>query len=197
MQSSPMTELEQVIARQMIQEVIVRYARAVDRLDAALLRSTFWEDGRYHKVMNDASIHQSVDQVIAFIGSLFLSTQHVLTNISIEFTARNRARAESYVTAHHKINPTSDALNAVIGPARLAEIGPSERGYEMTMGARYLDTFEYRRDEWRIMTRQLLFEWTQTGAASDLGAGEGMSANLHLTEWPARDRSDPFYAGRS
>lgn len=191
-------ELSRLLARQQILDVIDRYARAIDRLDAELLKSVFWEDGKYVGVLTDDPVHRTADAVMTFMRHRFLVTQHCVSNVRIEFINDTRARTETYVHALHLVNPVADVLEGVFGAARLREMeqsheGGSARGYEIVVGGRYLDTVERRSAEWRICTRQLLMDWTRTGFASGLNRDEGLIGESRITGWPTRDRTDPSY----
>lgn len=94
--------IEEVRDRQEITELLFRYATAIDTKDYALLRTVFTEDAlvRY-RVPGGRDLRGP--ELIGWLESamqVFMATQHVLTNPSIEIRG-DRARSRTYLTATH------------------------------------------------------------------------------------------------
>jgi ketosteroid isomerase-like protein len=153
--------------RQAISEVLIRYCRAVDRLDVELLASVYHPDAidDHGGWVGDALTF--VSRAKRFMTKHFEATQHRLSNVTIELDG-DIAHVESYVLATHVL-----ADNGI-------EVG----------GARYVDRFERREGEWRIAYRTVVMDWYVTG---DRGAP---SAHLAAFTAGRRDRSDPAYERR-
>ncbi len=122
-----------------IRGCIYRCARALDRLDRELLSAQFWPDGH----IEYGSIYRGpvpgfVEVAMQFQGSM-RDTQHLVGNPLIEIDGAN-ACAESYVHAHHVIEEPEGLI-------------------ELVVGGRYLDRFERRGDEWRIVYRTEVLDW--------------------------------------
>lgn len=150
--------------RQAITEVLIRYCRAVDRLDVELLTSVYHLDAidDHGGWVGDAPTF--VAQAKRFMTKHFEASQHRLSNISIELDG-DIAYVESYVLATHVL-----ADNGI-------EVG----------GARYVDRFERRQSDWRISHRTVVMDYYVTG---DRGAP---SAHLAAFTAGRRDRTDPAY----
>jgi hypothetical protein len=164
--------LDELKSRAEITEVLLRYVRAIDRCDEALLRTCFHPDSRHR--------HGSFDGLSAdFCGFAMtlcqqvVSTHHQLGPPAIEL-AGEVAFVETYFTSHH----------------RFGEIPPpGGRPHEdRFMGGRYVDRFERRDGAWKIAERRGVNEWLRYEVASDRGFWDGPA-----DQRGRRDRSDPVY----
>ncbi len=155
-----------------ISEVILRYCRAVDRGDEAMLRTCFHADATH----DHGGFHGRSSDFCTFametIGQVAL-THHQLGPISIEL-AGDVAFTETYFTAYHR-------FGAIPPPGGQ----PHE---DRIMGGRYVDRFERRDGAWRIAHRQGVNEWRRYEAPCDRGFFE-----LPADQRGRRDRSDPVY----
>ena len=78
-------DVVELIARQKCYDVLTRYCRALDRADAELMRSVYWEDGiDEHGVFKGNAIEFS-DYIIAEIQNWFAVTMHSISNVHMEF----------------------------------------------------------------------------------------------------------------
>jgi len=164
--------LEELLAKQAITEVIFRYARAIDRMDEALLRSVFHPGSRhshfYEGPSSDPGIPSSREAPGDFVAfalgllSAFVRTHHQLGNTLIQLEAGNAATAETYFTAHHRMRALGDPLAA-------------DNAYDTEMdyfvGGRYLDRFENRDGHWKIVQRTGMTDWMRLEPASSQGFG--------------------------
>jgi ketosteroid isomerase-like protein len=144
-----MTQLDQLLAKDEIREVLARLARGTDRRDAALIRSCYHPDA----VDDHGAFRGGPDEFAEWVPktlAIFESTMHVLGNVSIELDG-DAARVESYCTAHHVFSSQAP------GGAR-----------DMVLGLRYLDRFE-RRDggPWLIARRLCAYEYSLSLPAGD------------------------------
>ncbi len=164
-----MDAIQELLAKQAISEVIVRYARAIDRLDEAMLRSVFHADSQHNHFYSGPSSDPSrpaegedpgdfVRYALQVLSS-HLRTHHQLGNTLITLENDRRATAESYFTAYHRMRAHGDPLAA-----------PNAYATEMDffVGGRYLDVFECRDGLWGIVERVGMTDWTRI---------EGPSAN--------------------
>ena len=134
-------ELEELVGRHEIEQVILRLARATDRRDPEAIRACYHADGfDDHGAFqgSPAEFAEWVPKVLA----MFASTQHFLSPPRIEREG-DVASVETYCTAHH-VTPASDP--------------GGER--DSVMGLRYLDRFERRGGVWRIARRTCVWDYT-------------------------------------
>ena len=184
--------LERLVAQQDIKELCCRYARGADRLDVGVFTSVFWEDGGYAQGEPMATI---ADETIdGFMAKHFSCTQHLNSNILIDFVDEDHATTEVYFQAFHltKADLKSAELLLLVGARRFAELSHVDGAvYEVVVGGRYLDRVERRGGVWKIKTRRLIFDYCTVRPSSALLAGEGMTA--YGAAKMARDQSDPSY----
>ncbi|MBL6689533.1 MAG: nuclear transport factor 2 family protein [Pseudomonadales bacterium] len=137
--------LEELADRLAIQEVIHTYARGVDRADADILKSTCWEDSEVDYGGYKGPAHPFLDMLPDGLRK-FVNTQHQVSNILVFLDGdSNKAKAETYLTAHHR--------------------RPDDT--EMTYIGRYLDDLEKRNGVWKISFRKIVMTWHQDAACSD------------------------------
>lgn len=140
-----MDALTGLLDKQAITEVLARYCRGVDRADRATFEACYWPDATDDHIKYVGGLKGLADFVFAAIGKT--RTQHQMHNALIEPRGETRAFVESYCHAYHETE------------------GPFG-GQEMEFGARYLDMFEKRGGEWRILHRKVLMDWYRTSAAT-------------------------------
>lgn len=159
----------ELAAKQAITEVLLRYFRGVDRLDLDLVRSCFHDDA----VDEHGSFTGSVDELVAWVRPLLETydrTFHFAGNILVELDG-DRARAETYGIAVHRA------------------AGGAEH-HNLTTGFRFVDDFDRRAGEWRIVHRVAITEWSRVDREGDWWAVPD-----HL-EQGRRDRTDALYRSR-
>ena len=125
------------VDRAAITDQMLRYARATDWLETAKHREVFAADCVF------ASPHSGdvlgVDAVVDWMDralAQFEATQHLISNIWIEFTGPDTARAVSYVRAWHRYRDPDRA--------------------DMVLWGEYHDRWGRFGDRWRIVERRVL-----------------------------------------
>jgi len=151
-----------------VPQLLYRYARALDRLDTRLLDDVFAPDA----VIEMGSIFTGnrdgfATLVGAFMGSM-TATRHEIGNVLVEADGE-RAAAEAYVTAWHRIDAD--------GATR-----------ELVVRARYLSRAERRDGRWWLVWHSEVIDW---GALTPADAG-WFEANAELHKG-CRDADDPSY----
>ncbi|MFT5350774.1 MAG: hypothetical protein ACI909_004240 [Planctomycetota bacterium] len=131
---------QSLLHKQAIHEVLLRFARGIDRCDLQLLKTVFWEDCVVDYGKLGGAAWEFFTTVLSTRSETDV-THHQITNVLIELN-RNKAQVESYVTAHHFVKEEGKDM-------------------DMTAGGRYLDTFEQRNTEWRIVKRLFIMDWNQ------------------------------------
>lgn len=149
------TILQQMVDRQAIRDCVIRLARGEDRRSADLIRSCWWPEARF-----DYGVHNGdFDTYLAWVvpgADAIRDTQHLLGQTYVEL-ADTSAKAETHVLSCHRVG--------------MGE-GPREGERDISIGGRYLDSFEKRGQEWRIADRIMLYDWEQDwGAAADWSKG--------------------------
>ncbi len=136
--------LEELEARTRIEDALKQFARAVDRQDWAQARKLYhpggYDDHGFFKGPGDAFIDR-----IAEMHKVQEHSMHFNTNVLIEFVARDRAVVETYVLVLQRFGPAAP------------NVPPGTAGLRNIASARYIDRFECRGGEWRVVHRTLVF----------------------------------------
>ncbi len=152
-----------------IRQVLERYCRGIDRLDAALIDSVYWPEAT-----DDHGVYKGPGKdfaafIIPMLRDGFDATMHMLgqSNIRVEGAS---AAADTYFQAYHR---------------RAADGGIA---IDIAAG-RYADLFEKRGGEWRIHDRVVVMDWTDTRTGL-----EGAAFGLDIFTVGRRGMDDPSYA---
>jgi len=132
--------LQELLDKQAIHELLLRYCRGVDRRDEELLRSVYHPDAIHEHGEHAMNAREFAGVVVDSIGR-FAATSHFLTNVLAEVHG-DLAHAESYVLACHR----------------------KEQGGErsdLTLALRYVDRLERREGVWGIVHRVALHDWSR------------------------------------
>jgi hypothetical protein len=137
--------VEALVHRMAIYDVVARYCRGIDRMDAELVRSCYHPDA----TDEHGSFHGTVDEYLAWVFRLlgtYDSTQHLIANHLVDFAGNTPASgvavSETYGVSVHQTAGGSLAKNLVVG-------------------FRFVDRFEYRDGRWLIAARAATTEWTR------------------------------------
>jgi hypothetical protein len=173
-------ELEILLSKQAITEVVYRYARAIDRCDEALLRACFHPDSTHEHGEFAGSSADFCGWALDLLSRL-TATQHHIGNVLIEVEG-DGARSESYWIAYHRIPAQAGGGGLVAG-----------RGEEtdLFIGGRYLDRFERRGGVWKIARRVGVHDWQRYEPASD-----GGFYDLPARQRGARGANDRVYEAK-
>ncbi len=140
-------DLDLLMAERAITRVIMGYSRAVDRYDFDALRECYWPEGTDDHGSFRGLAGDFVEWNKGALGR-FDMTNHFLGNVLVDVDLEaGRARAETYAVAYHRYTDAEGQLT------------------DMTAGLRYVDVFERRGDEWRILERVIAYSWRRTDPA--------------------------------
>lgn len=158
--------LEELEARTAIEDCLKRFARAVDRQDWKAAREAY-HDGAFD---DHGFFKGPPDAFLAHIEKLHAVQDHSMhfnTNVLIEFESRERAFVETYVLVLQRF---------------------ADR--RVTASARYLDKFEKRHGQWRVVHRTLVFgDLVPEPLAEPVRFPEGFAEQKHSMQ-------DPLYTLR-
>lgn len=131
---------QQLADREAIRECVLRYSRGVDRLDAEQMKSAYWPEATDDHGRFVGNGHEFADRVVG-THDRWAASMHCNYNHSVEFDDATHARGEIYNVTY---------LLAKDG-------GP----WSVWLG-RYLDRYECRDGDWRIIHRTCVHEGTTT-----------------------------------
>jgi hypothetical protein len=129
--------LREMIDRQAIWQVMVRFARGLDRLDTALALTCYWEDA----IEDHGRFVGTAEGFLAWwsqqVAPMFLSTHHAIMNQFCEIDGDD-AHAETYYIF----------------------TGTYPKAPHFMSTGRYIDHFQRRGGEWRFANRVTIVEGT-------------------------------------
>jgi hypothetical protein len=135
-----------LMAKQEIQELACKYSRGLDRLDADLLRSVFFEDAFCEYGFYDGPAAGFIDFAMGALRE-HTANHHMIGNMLIEVEG-DEAFGEVYFNAYHKV--------------------AAESGFEdIIIAGRYLDRYERRDGVWKIAYRSERNDWSRTQPCND------------------------------
>jgi ketosteroid isomerase-like protein len=157
--------LEELSSLAEIRHLQELYCRGIDRADADVLRSVYWEDAiDYHGVFS-GDREEYIEWVIPVVRERFASLQHVLGQTCTELDG-DVAHSETYFVQHSLRHD----------------------GVTYASPGRYIDRLERRDGEWRIAERLTLMSFFYPQMASDAGKAEEAGFPTG-----SQDRTDPSY----
>jgi hypothetical protein len=162
---------EEVADRLAIMDLLNRYARGIDRCDLAVLREVWWPDAVADYGTGEVNALVWSEGVIPALGAM-RRTQHFLGNMLIDIDGA-QATAETYCRAWHEVDSPD---------------GPQE----MDVGGRYLDRLERRGDDWRLLHRRYVLDWSRNGPSTAQWDGPLYGT---LKRHGQRMPHDPLYTG--
>ena len=152
-------DLELIVQKLEITDVLYRYATALDTRDWGLLGEVFAPDAVYTIGVHGEFVGPSAigAKIASLIGG-YESTQHLITNPVIDIDG-DRARASCYLHAQHYL--------------------PDQRtgGNTYEMGGTYRDELVRTPDGWRIARRVLDVAWRDGNAAISAEAQKRVGAS--------------------
>lgn len=161
-------QLQDLLDKQEIYEVIARYARGVDRFDREMILSCYHPDAFDDHGAYQGTAEGHIDWSFEFLTPLKLSF-HRVGNLLIDLQG-DTAHSECYVSPY------------------LAGDGKDRKGEHQYFILRFIDRFE-RRDggPWLIAQRVLSFDWNRIDPVND----ERQLSGEYIVG--RRDKKDPAY----
>lgn len=164
-----MPDLEELLAKQAITEVLHSYCRGVDRLDERLVRDIYHEDAFDDHGYWSGRGHDFAPFVVNRLREENAWTTHSITNALIEIRG-DLAVCESQVMVHLGRRTKDPVLVDV-------------------MGARYVDRFSRRDGVWKIDERTVVLDWHKVENWGD----QAPPIPLDQFTTGQRDTSDAIY----
>lgn len=160
------SKLDELYDKHCIQENLMIYARAADRQDVELMRTTRWPDSTENHGEFDGPGQDWCDYCVGWKDAI-CNANHHMSNVLIEVEG-TRAKCESMfiVVVQYKAGNT------------------------MFLGGRYRDLCEKRGEEWKILRRDVIWDWLDDHVLSnrwDLHNAPDMS------NWGGFYPDDPIY----
>jgi hypothetical protein len=136
--------ITELLIKQEISDVMMRYCRGVNRLDIELVRSCFHPDAIEDHGAAAVNAMTYVDNLGPALERGFATTFHFVGNQLVEVDG-NRASHEAYFIGWHRLHP-----------------GPGGEEKDVLFGGRYLAVFESREGgPWLIADRTVVHDWSR------------------------------------
>jgi hypothetical protein len=132
-------QVQSLIDREAIRDVLMRYCYGADRCDESMLKSVYWPEATDDHGVFSGKASDFIPFVLK-MASQMDQMQHLVGNILIRNEAAT-AKCESYFIGYHR--PKDE----------------EGKPFDMIAAGRYLDALEKRGDEWRIIRRRVVFDW--------------------------------------
>ncbi|MDP3139294.1 MAG: nuclear transport factor 2 family protein [Burkholderiaceae bacterium] len=146
---------ERIRDRLIIQDIMFKWCRAVDRLDLDSVAACFHEDA----VDNHGAYKGGIAGLTAWIRERHKTipfSMHQLSNMLIEFAAPDRALVETTVCSIQRYTAEGKKAMAQLSGGASGKEG---MGADMTGSSRYIDRFECRKGQWKIARRTVVIGW--------------------------------------
>lgn len=170
--------LQEVQDREAIRDCLHRYCRGIDRVDEELLRGVYWPDGVDEHGSFSGNAYDFIDWVMPILEKN-VQTSHTISNILFDFDGEFAA-TESYFEAYERFRNRAGVHK------------------DLRVGGRYLDRFERRGGEWRILSRVVVIDWFRSPReAADLDKGiRGKGPEKTMGGHAPEDESYSFFERR-
>lgn len=167
---SPAGQIDTLLSRAGIEEVLYDYARGNDHGDEALIRSCFWPESQHKHGRFEGASSDFVGFAMK-VGNTLKYSKHHISNVSIRIVG-DRAFSECYYHAHHR-RPDK------------AGTGEEDQWFE----GRYIDLWERRGGTWKIIFRR-----GTTDFNSPVTPAEAPYTAIPAGNRAERSKDDPYYA---
>ncbi len=138
--------IDELLAKQEITDLVGRYMRGLDRLDKETLRSTFHDDASTDYGFFQGSADEFVEMACNALQD-HLANHHMIGQVLID-VEQDIAFGEVYFQAFHRI--------VVKGEER-----------DLFISGRYIDRYEKRDGVWKIAFRSEVNDWSRNDPATD------------------------------
>lgn len=141
-------EPEQLADREAIRDVVNRYCHGIDRLDGEWMKSAYWPE--------------AIDDHGVFIGNAWEFVDRVIASHA-------RWRATLHCVFNHQIELDVDGVHARGEAYNVTYLFHADESRIDTWFGRYLDRYEQRDGEWRIIHRVCVHEGSRTDSIEAMG----------------------------
>lgn len=189
------SQLQQLLDERGIEKVLKLYCRAIDRLDLELLKSIYHPDATDDHGIFSGNAHEFAEFIISTLGNIILDGMHTVTHCTIDIEG-DFATSEAYYSAYQRCRGGEDFVKEFFGERYADEQRQKDTidgNHDFFNAGRYIDLFERRDGQWKILRRKITSEWNVVRPSTRITDQGGISAfNLP----GRRDRTDPVYLNK-
>jgi hypothetical protein len=162
--------IDTVADRLAIEQCLYRNALGCDTLDLEMWKSSYWPEAFENHLWYKGNAHAYVDANAIQLRKGMDTSWHKLSNVLVAVDGKH-ARVNSYYLAYCRIRAADGTPQDLIG------------------GGRYIDHFESRDGEWRIISRTVKSDWTRQDPSTYIWGTEVMHG--YVPQMGMRDADDP------
>jgi hypothetical protein len=137
-------ELEQLLIKQTLHELVARFSRAADRLDAPAMQALFHPDAHIDSGVLQGPPEYFAVEFVRWVGQNARLIFHAVSSELFEIDG-TKASGESYMMAISRINATPQSSDADL---------------DVLTAGRYLDRFEQRDGRWKFTERRFVLDYS-------------------------------------
>ena len=172
--------LQRLIDREEIRDLVLRYARGVDRWDWDAVRALYHGDAIDDHMEYKGGVDGFIEYATELCG-LTANNMHFLGNCLIEFADTDVAIVETYFVSEFSRKPVAQNANGEVD---------TRQPQQGSVFGRYVDRIERRGGPWLIAHRIVVRE------LSRIHEGDISPLNQEWTQ-PVRDPDDPIFRLRA
>ncbi|WP_207841644.1 nuclear transport factor 2 family protein [Williamsia soli] len=148
-----LAEVRELLELRAIQEVMLRYGRAVDRADADLMATIFWPEGVDNHGMYDGDAAGFFERALNARDDAGRARHHLIGAPRILSREGDQAKVETYFI-----------FVGVYGAGPNDNLGTVEHDTIGFNSGRYRDLFEKRDGSWRVLKRLTVYDYALASA---------------------------------
>ena len=160
-------QLQELWDKQALHDNLMRYCRALDRMDRDGIVATYWPDSWDDHAVYIGPGQQWADEALRWKDKSWQVNHHV-SNVYSEIDGTRAKRESMFIVV----------------------CDFKESGMSMLEGGRYRDLCEKRDGEWRILNRVCIWDWSQEIPTKPAW---GQIGQPRVTNWGDKWPDDPIY----
>lgn len=149
--------VDDLLAEQAVRKAVTCYSRGADRCDVDLLKSAFHSDAEVRYGSYDGHYAEFCENVVSGHSAMNYTTHTILNEYYDIDASTNEGVGEIYVLAFLSMSQAGDVM--AVENYKASE---SDGGFEYIVAGRYVDRYECREGDWRIVMRQYIIDWSRT-----------------------------------
>lgn len=167
-------QLDELLDKQAIHELLNAYCNAADRHDFDKMRALYHEDAiDDHGHFANGPAMDFIDKLPAIQAGMAI-LHHNLTTVNLKLDG-DRAEGEVYILAFHKVKDDGE-------------------GFDVLIGGRYFDKYEKRNGVWKFSHRAIVADWAYPATPSAVRLDHPFLAGAHIGVPGPADPSYKFFS---
>jgi hypothetical protein len=168
-------KLRELLAKEAIRELALKYCRAADRHDANAMRDLYHDDALDdHGSYFSGLAMDFIDRLPEIQAPMTILHHNVTThNIVLDSDNKNYAEGEVYILAMHQAETENGLIDFMIG-------------------GRYLDKYQQRNGVWKFAHRTILADWCKLVTPSNITLDDNIIAGALIGKPGTQDPSYDF-----